>query len=73
MDLDDVYKFDPVALQWTQIKPEDLLGSIPSARNTLGFASANGNIYAYGGISESGAIEWRCIALATRFLILALV
>jgi hypothetical protein len=46
--------FDPIALEWTQIKQDDVLGSFPSARNSFGFASANGNIFVYGGNQGSG-------------------
>jgi hypothetical protein len=50
-----MHVFDPFALEWTQIKSDDVLGSPPSARDSFGFASVNGNLYVYGGNSGSGA------------------
>jgi hypothetical protein len=46
--------FDPTALEWIQIKSDDVLGLSPSARNDFGFASTNGNLYVYGGKGGSG-------------------
>ena len=54
VELDDMYQFDPVDLKWTSIQPGDVLGAAPSARETPGFASVNGKIYVYGGLSQSG-------------------
>jgi hypothetical protein len=49
-----MHLFDPTALKWTQIKPDEAYGPRPSARNKLGFASVKGNLFVYGGESKSG-------------------
>ncbi len=49
-----MYKFDPIALQWSQVMPEDVHGVFPSPRIGFGFASANGDLYIFGGIGSTG-------------------
>ena len=51
-----MHVFDPTALEWTQIKPNEVLGLFPVARNSFGFVSANRNLYVYGGESASGLL-----------------
>ncbi len=53
-----MYLFDPISLEWTQIKPDDVFGSLPSARDSFGFTSANGNLYIHGGNSQAGMSSW---------------
>ena len=51
--LNDLYEFDLATMQWTDIT-DRIQGSPPVPRYYHGFASAEGTLYAFGGLDEQG-------------------
>ena len=53
MDVNDLHAYDPAGRAWVDLS-RPAAGSPPSARECLGFASAGGRLYVYGGTGEGG-------------------
>lgn len=52
----DLHVFDPSAMAWEDLSA-DVSGTAPSPRYSMGFASAGGKLYVFGGYGGAGAYE----------------
>ncbi len=52
MSLNDLYQFDLVTQQWSQIS-KDIDGTAPSYRNSFGFAAVGRSLYIFGGTGDT--------------------
>jgi hypothetical protein len=52
-NLNDLHVYDPVAGAWTELSTT-VSGAPPSPRDSGGFASAGGRLYAFGGSDDAG-------------------
>jgi hypothetical protein len=53
-DLGDFFEFDPILLNWREISRSSMTNSIPSARESFGFACVGRKLYVFGGKSAAG-------------------
>ena len=53
MSTNDLFKFDPEALEWTQIT-NSAAGAQPVARDSHGWVASGGRLYLFGGMVYSG-------------------
>jgi hypothetical protein len=52
VSLNDLYQFDLVTQQWSQIS-KDIDGTAPSYRNSFGFAAVGRSLYIFGGTGDT--------------------
>jgi hypothetical protein len=54
--LNDIYLLDLHKMEWEKITGNDILGTFPSARMSMGMVEINKQIVFYGGFGETGII-----------------